>query len=178
LVARTASAGAGGTIQVHLDSPTGTLIGTCTVPITGNWQTYVSEGCTLASTSGVHKLYLTFSGGSGGLFNLQYFTLEGANTNLVCNGDVVSVQVRDGLYLTADGGGGSNMEDNRLVPGTWEFFKVVKLNLGSAAIQSGDKIAFITSNGTNYFTATSSTLNGTGTSVGTGQTFTTGIYSQ
>ena len=33
--ARVASAGAGGSIQIRLDGTNGTLIGTCTVPVTG-----------------------------------------------------------------------------------------------------------------------------------------------
>ena len=38
---RVASAGAGGTIEVRLDSPTGTLVGTTpTITPTGDWQTF------------------------------------------------------------------------------------------------------------------------------------------
>src|SRR5215472_9250417 len=40
--ARVASGGNGGTISVHLDSPTGTVIGTAQVSPTGGWQTWTA----------------------------------------------------------------------------------------------------------------------------------------
>jgi hypothetical protein len=72
--ARVASAGAGGTIQIRLDSPTGTLIGTCTVPVTGNWQTWTTVTCGVTATSGTHTLYLVYQGGTGNLFNIEWFS--------------------------------------------------------------------------------------------------------
>jgi hypothetical protein len=72
--ARVASAGAGGTIQIRLGSPTGTLIGTCTVPVTGGWQTWVTETCPITATTGFQNIYLVYAGGSGGLFNVEWFS--------------------------------------------------------------------------------------------------------
>jgi len=72
--ARVASAGAGGSIQVRLDSPTGTLIGTCNVPVTGGWQTWVTQTCPIAATSGSHTVYLVYIGGGGNLFNIEWFS--------------------------------------------------------------------------------------------------------
>ena len=46
--ARVASAGAGGSIQIRLDGTNGTLIGTCTVPVTGGWQTWTTVNCSAA----------------------------------------------------------------------------------------------------------------------------------
>lgn len=74
--ARVASAGAGGNIQIHLDSATGPLIGTCTVPSTGGWQTWTTVGCSLSGASGYHNVYLVFTGGSGSLFNLEAFEFQ------------------------------------------------------------------------------------------------------
>ena len=74
-VARTASAGAGGNIQVRLDSTNGTLIGTCSVPVTGGWQTWADEYCGISGASGTHTVYLMFTGGSGNLFNVEWFGL-------------------------------------------------------------------------------------------------------
>jgi uncharacterized protein (TIGR03790 family) len=80
LEARVASAGAGGNIEVHLDSAAGTLIGTCTVPVTGGWQTWTTTTCGLNGASGVHDVYLVFTGGNGFLFNLEWLNfLGGAN---------------------------------------------------------------------------------------------------
>jgi hypothetical protein len=75
--ARVASDGLGGAIQVRLDSPTGTLIGSCTVPVTGGWQTWVTETCSLSATTGFHNIYLVFTGTSGNyLFNIEWFKLN------------------------------------------------------------------------------------------------------
>ena len=43
--ARVASAAAGGRIELHLDGAGGALVGTCQVPGTGGWQTWLSVSC-------------------------------------------------------------------------------------------------------------------------------------
>ncbi|MEV7328839.1 glycoside hydrolase family 3 C-terminal domain-containing protein [Micromonospora sp. NPDC093244] len=61
LTARVARAGAGtGTIQVRLGSPTGRLLGTVTVPSTGDDYRYVSVEADLARAAGTHDVYLVF----------------------------------------------------------------------------------------------------------------------
>jgi hypothetical protein len=74
--ARVASDGNGGNIQVRLDSPTGTLVGSCTVPDTGGWQNWVTETCSVSPTSGFHNVYLVYTGGAGNLFNIEWFTFD------------------------------------------------------------------------------------------------------
>ncbi len=71
--ARAASAAEGGSIELRLDSLTGTLIGTCRVSGTGGWQEWADAACSVSSVSGKHDLYLKFTGGSGYLFNLNWF---------------------------------------------------------------------------------------------------------
>lgn len=78
--ARVASATSGGNIELRLDSPTGTLIGTCAVSGTGDWQTWTTESCTISGATGVHDLYLKFTGGSGYLFNVNWWKFEGKGT--------------------------------------------------------------------------------------------------
>ncbi len=80
--ARVASAGSGGAIQVRLDSATGTLIGSCTVPVTGGWQTWTTTTCSLKGASGIHNVYLVFNGGAGYLYNLEWFQFQGG-TNVI-----------------------------------------------------------------------------------------------
>jgi len=75
-IARVASAGAGGSIQIRLDSASGTLIGTCAVPVTGCWQSWTQVQCPLSGASGTHNLYLMYTGGSGNLFNIEWFVLS------------------------------------------------------------------------------------------------------
>jgi hypothetical protein len=72
--ARVASAGVGGSIQIHLDSPTGTLIGTCAVPVTGGWQNWATETCGITATTGTHTIYLVYTGSAGNLFNVEWFS--------------------------------------------------------------------------------------------------------
>ncbi|HVU27572.1 MAG TPA: carbohydrate-binding protein [Verrucomicrobiae bacterium] len=76
-VARVASADNGGFIEIHLDSPTGTLIGNCAVPVTGGWQTWDTVSCNVSGASGYHDIYLVFTGDSGALFNVEWFALLG-----------------------------------------------------------------------------------------------------
>lgn len=70
---RIASAGSGGTIELYLDSMTGTPIGSCSVPITGNWQTWTTVSCPVSGAAGQHDLYLKCTGGSGYLFNINWW---------------------------------------------------------------------------------------------------------
>ncbi|MEU3168588.1 ThuA domain-containing protein [Streptosporangium sp. NPDC006930] len=72
--ARVSSAGAGGTIRVRAGSQTGTVLGTVTVPNTGSWDTFRTISTTLTAT-GSGPLFLTFSGGSGSLFDVDTITI-------------------------------------------------------------------------------------------------------
>lgn len=78
--ARAASATSGGNIEIRLDSPNGTLIGTCPVAGTGDWQTYADVNCSVSEVSGKHDLYLKFTGDSGYLFNINWFTFTARNS--------------------------------------------------------------------------------------------------
>ncbi|MFF9144860.1 carbohydrate-binding protein [Streptomyces sp. NPDC014861] len=107
LTARVSSAGAGGTIEVRAGSPTGTLLGTATVPVTGGWETFQDVTAPLAGgPAGSTTLYLVFKGGSGSLFDVDEFsfttsTAGGSTTGAVkgVNGKCLDVD----NALTADG---------------------------------------------------------------------------
>jgi arabinoxylan arabinofuranohydrolase len=71
--AAVASATSDGSIELHLDSPSGTLIGTCAVPGTGGPQSWALVTCPVTGATGVHDLYLTFAGVSSPLFNVDYW---------------------------------------------------------------------------------------------------------
>jgi hypothetical protein len=74
--ARIAAPGLGGNIELHLDSPTGPLIGTCTVPTTGGWQKWKTVSCDLLDEKGAHDLFLVYKGADNDLFNLQWFAFD------------------------------------------------------------------------------------------------------
>jgi len=72
--ARVASGGVGGTLEVRAGSPTGTLLGTAMVPVTGGWETFQDVGTALTNRpAGTTVLYLVFKGGTGALFDVDDF---------------------------------------------------------------------------------------------------------
>jgi glucosylceramidase len=74
---RSASGGSGGTLQFHLDSPTGTLIATANLPVTGGWQTWQTGSTPVSGAAGVHDLYVVFQGtGANGIANLNWFQFQ------------------------------------------------------------------------------------------------------
>ena len=74
--ARLACAGnCGGAIEFHLDSLTGTLVASVTIPATAGWQTWTTASAS-ASASGVHDLYVVFKAppsGTSSLGNVNWF---------------------------------------------------------------------------------------------------------
>lgn len=69
--ARVASAAGGGSIELHLGSPDGMLVGTCAVEATGGWQEWTDTSCVVDGAAGVHDLVLVFTGGQSNLFNVN-----------------------------------------------------------------------------------------------------------
>ncbi|GID96463.1 glycosyl hydrolase [Amorphoplanes digitatis] len=75
--ARVSSGGAGGTLQLRTGSPTGTVLGSATVPVTGGWETFTDvTGTVSGAPASTGTLYLTFAGGTGALFDVDAFTLN------------------------------------------------------------------------------------------------------
>ncbi|WP_419707442.1 RICIN domain-containing protein [Promicromonospora sp. NFX87] len=77
---RVASNTNGGRVELHLDSPTGPTVGTCTVPGTGGWQTWSTVSCPVTGAAGTHDLYLRFAGDSGFLFNMNWWQFASGQT--------------------------------------------------------------------------------------------------
>jgi arabinoxylan arabinofuranohydrolase len=67
---------AGGSIEIRLDSQTGKLIGTLPVTATGGMTTWKSLTTSVTGATGVHDLFFVFKGGSGDLFNLDWWQFE------------------------------------------------------------------------------------------------------
>jgi arabinoxylan arabinofuranohydrolase len=78
--ARVSSATSGGNIEIRLDSASGTLVGTCAVSGTGGWQTWTTKSCAITSVTGLHDLYFRYTGGSGFLFNINWWKFSGGST--------------------------------------------------------------------------------------------------
>jgi hypothetical protein len=71
--ARVASASNGGSIEIYLDTMTNQPVGTCSVTGTGGAQTWVTKSCTISDAKGVHNVFFKFKGGSGSLFNFNWW---------------------------------------------------------------------------------------------------------
>jgi hypothetical protein len=64
-------------------------VGTCTVAGTGGWQTWATVSCPVSGASGTHDLFLRFAGGTGFLFNVNWWQFTGTGGgNLLVNGDM------------------------------------------------------------------------------------------
>ncbi|MFF5289499.1 family 43 glycosylhydrolase [Paractinoplanes globisporus] len=87
--ARVASAASGGKIELRLGGTSGTVAGTCTVPGTGGWQTWTTITCPVSGATGTQDLYLRFTGGSGSLFNVNWWQFSGAagSSDAITNGN-------------------------------------------------------------------------------------------
>ena len=72
--ARVSSSASNAKIELRLDSPTGTLLGTCDVSGASSWTT---KSCTVSGGSGMHDLFLVFSGGGGDLFKFNWWRFTG-----------------------------------------------------------------------------------------------------
>ncbi|MFC8195372.1 PQQ-dependent sugar dehydrogenase [Streptomyces sp. NPDC057298] len=76
LTARISSGGAGGKLEVRAGSPTGRLLGTATVPVTGGWENFQDVSAALSKAPrGTTTLHLVFKGsGTGALYDVDDFT--------------------------------------------------------------------------------------------------------
>lgn len=77
-----AAAGAGGTIELHLDNATGRLVGSATVPVTGGWQTWRTVTCTVNDAAGIHNLYLVFKSSGSNVCNINWLVFKMAPVNV------------------------------------------------------------------------------------------------
>jgi arabinoxylan arabinofuranohydrolase len=159
--ARVASAGSGGSIEVRLGGTTGTLVGTCRVPATGGWTTWTTVSCPISGATGTKDLYLRFTGGSGSLFNFDWWQFGGGTTPTTTTTSPVvttttpvvtttttspvvttttpgTTTTTPGTTTTTTGGGGKSCSAAYTVVGTWGggFQGEVKVTAGAAAISS------------------------------------------
>ncbi len=77
---RVASAGAGGKIELRMDSATGPTFASVDVAPTGGWQTWRTVSTPLTGVpQGTHELFIVFTNptDTGSLFNLNWFQVHG-----------------------------------------------------------------------------------------------------
>jgi len=128
-------AATGGTIQYRLDSPTGTIIATTTVNPTGGWQTWQSASSPVTGTAtGVHRVYLTFTGSGGDFVNLNWLQFQtGSTGNAYSQKQAESFNSQSGIQVenTTDTGGGQNI--GWIAPGDWVAYDNVDFGSASPA---------------------------------------------
>ena len=98
--ASVASNGQGGKIELHLDSETGPMVGTVTVPVTGDWQNWEQVSGNVVGATGVHDLYLRFAGGDSYLFNVDWWQFSSAEVDETPFGDINKDGKINGVDLT------------------------------------------------------------------------------
>ncbi|MBO4209516.1 carbohydrate-binding protein [Micromonospora echinofusca] len=76
-VASGAASGVSGLVEVRLDSPTGTPIGSFAIANTGGWQSWRSVPGNVSTVTGRRTVYLTFTSGQPNDFvNVNWFTFR------------------------------------------------------------------------------------------------------
>ncbi|MDX3484252.1 MULTISPECIES: ThuA domain-containing protein [Streptomyces] len=77
LTARVSSAGSGGFLEVRAGSPTGKILGSGPVPVTGSWDTFQDIDIPLRGAPKKQtELFLVFKGGDGALYDVDDFELS------------------------------------------------------------------------------------------------------
>lgn len=75
--ARVASATNGGTLEIILDNLNNAPVGRLNIGGTGGWQNWQTVSAPITTVTDLHNLYLRFSGGSGYLFNVDWWRFTG-----------------------------------------------------------------------------------------------------
>jgi hypothetical protein len=78
-VASGAASGISGLVEVALDSPTATPVGSFAIASTGGWQSWETVPANISTVTGSHTVYLVFSSGQPADFvNVHWFTFGAA----------------------------------------------------------------------------------------------------
>jgi arabinoxylan arabinofuranohydrolase len=105
--ARVATSTNGGSIELRLGGPAGTLVGTCTVPTTGGPQTWMNTTCNVTGATGIEDLYLVFTGPIGAqLFNVDYWQFTGGDGDAGNGGGVGNSSGSDASTGSSSSSGG------------------------------------------------------------------------
>jgi glucose/arabinose dehydrogenase/PKD repeat protein len=153
--ARVSSGGVGGTLQVRTGSPTGAVLGSATVPVTGGWETFTDvTGSISGAPAATTTLYLTFAGDSGALFDVDAFTFTTAVTAGRITGlagkclDVAGATTADGTKIQLYTCNGSNAQKWTVTPNGTVKALGKCLDVAGGDTANGTKVQLYTCNGT------------------------------
>lgn len=74
--ANVASVSSGTSIEIHIDSLNGDVIGTCNITSTGGMHNWITQSCKVKKVKGVHDVYFVFKDGEGKLFNFDWWRFD------------------------------------------------------------------------------------------------------
>ncbi|HLN22202.1 MAG TPA: glycoside hydrolase family 43 protein [Bacteroidales bacterium] len=63
-------------IEIHLDSPDGTTIGTCLIRNSGEMNKWMVQSCSTQKVKGVHDVYFVFRGSNDDLFDFDWWSFK------------------------------------------------------------------------------------------------------
>jgi beta-glucosidase len=157
---RASGSTATGTIQFRLDSTTGPIIASVPVSNTGGWQSWGSVTTTLSgSATGVHTVYVTFTGTGGDFVNLNWFQFarSGSTRNpyVVNQAESHSSQSGTQTETTSDTGGGLNV--GWIAPGDWLAYSNVDFGTPTATTVTTRRASGSTATGTIQYRLDSTT---------------------
>jgi arabinoxylan arabinofuranohydrolase len=133
--ARVASATSGGNIEIHVDTTTGPLLGTCAVTGTGGWQTWTTKSCTISGVTGVHDLFFKFTGGSGLLFNFNWWKFTRPNS-IIEKGMEKRAGFGDNIKAIINKGKSNTLRLNFSQPVTEKNLNVCLFNLSGRLVRT------------------------------------------
>jgi len=168
---RLASAVNGGTIEIHTGSSSGNLIGTITVPNTGNIDSYTNDVCaTIQPQSGTFSLYFVYKGGVDGGCNLDWVQFTAATVATIKIHEEDFTGKSSDPYITA-GSLNNNISNNWLEYSGIQFNGETKFKAFVSSCSGGGKIEIRTGSPTDKFLVTAVTcspgyLNGVYLNVG------------
>lgn len=164
---RLASVRTGGTIELRLDSTTGMLIGTASVPNTGGWQTWTNTAVAVTGATGIHTLYLVFKRSDGlGVVNVNWIKFSKPVLKQIEAENYSGKSANIYVGTCSDTGGGSDIEgayNNDWVTYNTAYFAsgVSTISLRLASVRTGGTIEL-------RLDSTTGTLIGTATVPNTG----------
>jgi len=71
--AKVATTATNAVLEIHLDSPAGTLIGSLKIKSAGSTAKWDTQLCTVSKQMGLHDVYFVFKGAGSELFNFDWW---------------------------------------------------------------------------------------------------------
>jgi hypothetical protein len=137
----------GGKVEIHLDSATGTLLGSANLTATGAWSTWSDATIPLSTATGNHALYVVATGSTEGILSLDWLELSSGSGSATTGGSASTIRVN---HLGFDTQGAKHAVAEG--PATLKQYSVIDTKTGTA-VWCGEltPVAFTAWGGSNSF---------------------------